>query len=522
MLRSTYVGTTAGFALTLLLIASMLSTEAAAQTNSESRIIGMSVSGTESVGSFNDIAYLRTYGVVRGVVDSNEDIVGLNEVPKNDRGMFEYESEFEIFAPAPGQPANEVIFIDSENRGRPRTMNLVNEIDEPNPPSLAEYRDGLGNGFFQRHAMTYARVQWQTGLSKDVPEGAQGIGLVILRDFARMLSGRTAVVSAPGFTPGTYAKLILGGKSQSAWMVNTFVAEGFNVDPNTGEGIFHGAISVNGVGNWMALNKLADAFNAEQHPYIVPDAKPLAWFELMRRPDTDPVFVDVGAYTDFYRLRAGLTATSVTTANYRRYDIPAPHRMMRPPSGAAAFAGCTEDQWTALNPLDMSPYIRAMIVAIAKTIGVGSAQSATALPPSTVFALGLSSETTETFNPLPGVNVPIPLVDDNAWPLGGIRFPDSDYPLGRPTPVSLPPVVTDSIDVTCGNRGQFQPFTPEELEAKYGSKEDYLALYRQSIAQIVQQGFLLAEDEGAMLEYAGYLWDNAENYLAMESVVSAE
>jgi len=522
MLRSPRIRLATGFALGLLLSVLMHSTDATAQKNSESRIIGISVSGTEPVGRFNGIAYLRTYGVVRGVVDSDEDIVGLNEVPKNDRGMFEYESEFEIFAPAPGQPANEVIFIDSENRGRPRTLNLVNEIDEPNPPSLAEYRDGVGNGFFQRHAITYARVQWQTGLSKDVPENAQGIGFVILRDFARVLGGHTVAVSAPGFAPGSYPKLILGGKSQSAWMVNTFIAEGFNVEPNTGEGIFHGAISVNGVGNWMALNNLANAINAEQHPYIVPDAKPLAWFELMRRPDTDPVFVDVAAYTDFYRLRAGLSATSVTTAKYRRYDIPAPHRMMRPPSGAAAFAGCTDDQWTALNPLDMSPYVRAMIIAITKTIGVAGAQSAAALPPSAAFVLGPVSETTETFNPLPGVDVPIPLVDENAWPLGGIRFPDSDFPLGRPTPVSLPPVVTHSIDVTCGNRGQFQPFTPEELEARYRSKEDYLELYRQSIAQLIQQGFLLAEDESAMLEYAGYLWDNAENYLAPESVVSAE
>jgi hypothetical protein len=522
MLRTPRIGLTAVFAAGLLSGGLMGSADAAAQTNSESRITDISVSGTEPVGRFNGIAYVRSYGVVRGVVDSNEDIVGFDEVPKNDRGMFEYESEFEIFAPAPGEPANEVVFIDSENRGRPRTMNLVSEIDEPDAPSRAEYLDGVGNGFFQRHAMTYARVQWQTGIAKDVPENAQGIGLVILRDFARLLAGHTAAVSAPGFVPGTYSKLILGGKSQSAWMVNTFIAEGFNVEPNTGEGIFHGAISVNGVGNWMALNNLANAFNAEQHPYIVPDAKPLAWFELMRRPDTDPVFVDVAAYTDFYRLRAGLSATGVTTAKYRRYDIPAPHRMMRPPSGAAAFAGCTDDRWTALNPLDMSPYIRAMIVAIAKSIGVADAQSGADLPPSTAFVLGPASETTETFNPLPGVDVPIPLVDGNAWPLGGVRFPDSDYPLGRPTPVSLPPVVTDSIDVTCGNRGQFQPFSSAELAAIYGSKEDYLEIYRQGIARLVQQGFLLAEDESAMLEYAGYLWDNADNYLAPESVVSAE
>ena len=137
MLRTPRIGLTAVFAAGLLSGGLMGSADAAAQTNSESRITDISVSGTEPVGRFNGIAYVRSYGVVRGVVDSNEDIVGFDEVPKNDRGMFEYESEFEIFAPAPGEPANEVVFIDSENRGRPRTMNLVSEIDEPDAPSRA-------------------------------------------------------------------------------------------------------------------------------------------------------------------------------------------------------------------------------------------------------------------------------------------------------------------------------------------------------------------------------------------------
>jgi len=512
----------AAFAISVLSVLATSAGDVRAQTSFESRITGIDVGGTEIVGSFNGISYVRTYGVVRGAVDPGEDVVGLEAVPKNNRRMFEYESEFEIFAPAPGEPSNEVVLVDSENRGRPRNLNLANEIDEPEAPSRAQYIDGLGNGFFQRHAITYARVQWQTGLSKDVPQNAQGIGFVILRDFTRLLAGRTAPVFDGEYSPGTYTKLILGGKSQSAWFVNAFIAEGFNVDPVTGEGLFQGAISVNGLGNWMALNNLAEEFGAEQHPYIVPDAKPLLWHELLKRPESDPVFVDVAAYTDYYRLRAGLSATRVTTAKYRRYDIPAPHRMMRPPSGPAAFAGCDNTPMRPLNPLDMAPYIRAMIVGITKTIGVASAQSGPALPPSAAFTMGPSSPATQSFNPLPGVNVPVPLVDERQWPLGGIAFPDAVYPLGTPAPVSLPPVVTDSIDVTCGNRGQFQPFTNAELETKYGSKENYLELYRSGILRLVEQGFLLAEDESAMLEYAGYLWDNAENYLASDAVVSAQ
>jgi hypothetical protein len=522
MLCASRLGLTVCLAIGLLSAFGIATSDTRAQTSSESRIRSISVSATEAIGSFNGVSYDRIYGVVRGVVDPSEDVVGLDEVPKNDRGLFEYESEFEIFAPAPGQPVNEFVFVDSENRGRPRTMNLVNEIDEPDPPSRAQYIDGVGNGFFQRHSISYARVQWQTGLSKDVPENAQGIGFVILRDFARMLAGHTSLDSPSGFSPGTYEKRILGGKSQSAWFVNGFIAEGFNVEPVTGRAVFQGMISVNGLGNWMALNNLAEEFGAEQHPYIVPDAKPLHWYELLKRPDTDPVFVDVAAYTDYYRLRAGLSATRVTTANYRRYDIPAPHRMMRPPSGLAAFAGCDNAPIRPLNPLDMAPYIRAMIVGIKKAIGVAGAQSRPSLPPSVAFTMGPSSEATPTFNPLPGVNVPIPLVDENSWPLGGIAFPDAVYPLGTPAPVSLPPVVTDSIDITCGNRGQFQPFTTAQLESKYGSKESYLTLYRSGILRLVEQGFLLAEDERAMLEYAGYLWDNADNYLTPEAVVSVK
>jgi len=89
-------------------------------------------------------------------------------------------------------------------------------------------------------------------------------------------------------------------------------------------------------------------------------------------------------------------------------------------------------------------------------------------------------------------------------------------------PVSLSPVITTSIDDTCGNRGQFQPYTAAELAAKYGSKEKYFELYRAGIQKLAGQGFLLAEDEQVMLDYAGYLWDHAENYLAPPRSASTE
>ena len=495
------------------LAASLMLGTVMAAPSADSRVSALNIGDVQPVGTFNGVAYVRTYGVVRGLIGQGEDVVGFAELPKNAKGLYEYESEFEIIAPAPGQPANEVIFIDAENRGGSVMLNLVNEAGVRGSPARARYADGLGNGFLQRHATSYARVQWQTGIAKDVPATAQGVGLVIMRDFARMLAGYTAASSADGYRPASYSKLILGGKSQSSWMVNAFIAEGFNVEPISGKPIFQGAISVDGLGHWMALNKLAAANNVAQRPYIAPDAKPLQRAELLSRPTTDPVFIDVAAYTDFYRLRAGLTSVATTTPKYRRYDIPGPHSIQKPPTPPEAFAECNNGQATPLNPVTMSPYIRAQIIGIEKAIGVRAAQAGPSLPPSSVFKLGPAPRGNANFNPLEGVDVKVPLVDANGWPQGGVRFPDADHPLGKPTPVSLPPVITTSIDDTCGNRGQFQPFTTAELTAKYGSKEKYLELYGESLAKLIEQGFLLQEDEVAMLGYASYLWDTAESYI---------
>jgi hypothetical protein len=113
-------------------------------------------------------------------------------------------------------------------------------------------------------------------------------------------------------------------------------------------------------------------------------------------------------------------------------------------------------------------------------------------------------------------------MDANGWPQGGVRFPDVDHPLGKPTPVSLPPVITTSIDDTCGNRGQFQPFTAAELTAKYGSKEKFLDLYGESLTKLIEQGVVLREDELAMLGYASYLWDNPDNYITGSRSASSQ
>jgi hypothetical protein len=99
--------------------------------------------------------------------------------------------------------------------------------------------------------------------------------------------------------------------------------------------------------------------------------------------------------------------------------------------------------------------------------------------------------------------VKTPLLDANGWPTGGVRFPESEQPLGRPFPPSVPPVTTASISQTCGNSAGWAPFTPQERAAKGLTDEAaYLTRYRAGVDRLVAEGFLLPEDVAPMLEAA--------------------
>jgi hypothetical protein len=98
------------------------------------------------------------------------------------------------------------------------------------------------------------------------------------------------------------------------------------------------------------------------------------------------------------------------------------------------------------------------------------------------------------------------LTDEDAQPFGGVRFPDVEHPVGRPVPVSVPPVVTTSIDATCGNLGGWKQFSEEELAKRYGSQENYVKLYEESLNTLISQGYVLASDREEMLKIAAALY----------------
>lgn len=463
------------------------------------------IASTDPAGTFAGVDYVRIRGVVNGTVAPTEAVAGLEALPKDAHGRYAYAAEFELIVPAQGQPPDEAVFVEAENRGNPIFLDLLDQMDGRGAPSAASYPAGLGDGFLFRHRIAYARVQWQTGIAAGVPATAQGVGEVIVRDFARRLAQGGAIL---GLSP--FKARLIGAISQSAWFINAFIAEGFNTDPATGGPVFGGAIAIDGTGNWLAINQLGAKAGFPQYPYPNEASHPLRPYELLTRPQSDPFYVDVANFTDYFRLRASVSEDVPSFSDdMRRYDWPSPHA---PGSAATAtrLAGCNGGVPVALDPIAYDPYARALVVELARRVGAASVD-APALPDAALFALGPAPDDPQHFNALAGMTVRVPLRDGAGQPIGGVRFPEDDAPVGRIT-VSLPHVGLDSITDACGNLAEWAPMSPAQLRRAYGSQDAYLKRYETSLDRLIAGGYVLAEDKAAMLKRAAALYQNPKGY----------
>ncbi|WP_029429950.1 alpha/beta hydrolase domain-containing protein [Blastococcus sp. URHD0036] len=437
--------------------------------------------------------WLRITGTLSGVVDPAEEVAGLEDLPKDADGRYAYTAGFEVVTPEAATNGG-VVLVEAENRG----LALFLRSLQPAQPGPAD----LGDGALATGGLSYARVQWQTGIAAGVPEDAQGVGEVIVRDFGRMLEGATRPVGTSDIPE--FGGSILAGVSQAGWFVDTFVAEGFNAGPEGG--VYDAAVALDGTGNWLAINQLADG--AVQTPYALQDGEPLTYDELLTRPDSDPLFVDVANYTDYYRLRASVAAGDDLPEGVVRYDWPAPHASTvagpalvfgaTNPDGGGGF-GCNGGVQVPLNPVDYGPFLRTLVVRLAGVVaGDGG------LPDPALFTLeDAPAGSPESFNGLPGVELQVPAVDeDSGQPVGGVRFPDAEAPLGRPTPVSLPPVEIDGLTSICGNFGGWQPFSAAELADRYGDVDGYLTEYTAALDAAVEDGYLDETERAGLLTAA--------------------
>ncbi len=425
------------------------------------------IDGREPAGSDG---WERVWGTASGVA-SPAGVVGLDADHR-------WRSEFEVIGPADGG-RHDAVLVDTANRGGRSTHDMAG-------PEIAAGRVG------------YARIQWQVGHAEGVPGHAQGVGLVILRDFGRWLRDRFRVC-------------VLAGASQSSWCVNTFVAEGFNVDPESGRGVFDGAFAYLSGGNWLAINRWGDD-GEPQSPYARPFGVPVPAADLLTRPGSDPFLVEISSYTDYYRLRASRSGDAPVPSRARHYDFPSPHApgTLVPPDAVFGLLGCNGGHEVPMNPIGAAPAIRATLLGLFREVGATTLPDGVpALPPSVFFALGPAPPASEHFNALPGVGLRVPLVDDDAQPVGGVRLPEVEVPLGRAEPAALAPCGTASIDDVCGNFGGWQPFPADELVARYGTVDDYRNRYASAYDALVDEGFALAAERAVAVERAAAGYETA-------------
>ena len=416
-------------------------------------MIGITIAGREAV---DPRGWERTWGVAAGVAGPDDGVVGLDrEQP--------WTADFELIGPA-GDAGGVAVLVDVENRGGRSTHGMIG-------PELAAGR------------LAYARVQWQTGHAAGVPEHAQGVGLVILREFGRWLRERFRV-------------LVLAGASQSAWCVNTFVGEGFNEDPGSGTGVYDGAFAYLSGGNWLAVNRWGDD-GAPQAPYARPAGVPVPAADLLTRPGSDPFLVEISSYTDYYRLPRQPLGRRPAPGALPALRLPEPARagrdrarrrgvraarLQRGPGGADE-----PDRRRSLGPGHAARVVRRGRGDHRARRGAGAAAVGVLHPRARAPA-------SAHFNGLPGVELRVPVVDADGMPVGGVRFPEAELPLGRPEPVALSPCGTSSIDDVCGNFGGWQPFAADELEARYGTPDEYATRYAQAYDALVADGFALASE----------------------------
>ena len=298
----------------LLAAAGMTTSVGTAQANA-STITSVDIALVRPAGSYSGLTFRYIEGAVHGEVSAEEPIAGLRELAAG-RTTVPYQVSFHIVAPEAASEADAVV-VEAPNRGRSIFPGAIS-VPAPAPgPSADPVASAIGDGFLLSHGISVAAIQWQTGFAAGVPPSAQGIGQVVVRDFGRWLGGafRSGASPLPIFRHRT-----LAGVSQAAWFVNSFIAEGFNADPETGRGVYQGAFTRNGNGVVLAINGFAAG--REQFPYARADLTPLIPDELLSRPASDPELVDVISFNDFYRFGEYELKVRTRTVSYHGTAVP--------------------------------------------------------------------------------------------------------------------------------------------------------------------------------------------------------
>ena len=351
------------------------------------------------------------------------------------------------------------------------------------PPSATTYPAGMGEGCLFDTGLSYAR-----GAVAD-----RALRERSCRCAGRRSGHRARLRPVPRRRVRPSGSSV--GASQSAWFVNTLIAEGFNVDPAGRLRCVHRCALVP-LGRQLARDQPPRRRRRAAVPLRAARGEPLTAAEMLSRPESDPFFVDITSYTEYYRLRGSVFASAPLPARARHYDVPAPHG----PGSPSSRRSCSRSRvataaWRSRSTRSSRARTRVASWSASSPIPTrsrrhsGSSSAPRPSRPSTSTRCRAASSRCRC-------------VDADAQPIGGVRFPDVELPLGRAEPVALPPCGASSIDDGCGNFGGWQPFSAAELAERYGSVDDYVRRYAAILDRFVAEGFVLPRDRDGVIETA--------------------
>ena len=199
------------------------------------------------------------------------------------------------------------------------------------------------------------------------------------------------------------------------------------------------------------------------------------------------------------------------------------------------------------NSVDYTPLLRAALVRLDQWVGTGELPPPSCYPRLDGGDLVTPAETATAFTAIPGVSFPahvdhmsrldfgpeatagiaalparvgrgysllVPAVDADGNERPGIRLPDISVPLATYTGWNLRHPDMGGAEYLMGLMGSTRPFPATStqqaelgdprtsIETRYGAKDDYLQLVRQAAQQLIEQGYLLAEDLDGVVEQA--------------------
>jgi len=425
------------------------------------------------MGTFGGREYVWVTAAMEGAVRRDDGTVGSYRVP--------------ISLMYPDRDPNGFGFVDVVN-----TSDFWVFLEEDAPfgrRKIYYVGDAIFSDYLRREGYVYISVQWsrmvteELGADYGIIENGED-GNEIIKDAARFLRQPDRIEGDPPFRPAAVDRVIGFGQSQSAALLLEFVRRGHNREENGGlvfDGIIGGVLS-----GCLGLNN-------DETPRPGPGPTIPLYHEVLPCDDPPPEdgkFISILSQGDLNAFQSYLTRHE--TPNFRQYEIAGVAHM---PSDVVAMKvmGATRQ-----NPVSFKPPFKAILRNLVEWIVSDTAPPEPRYIEGRVDADGhMHIATDGDGNAKGGVRLPhMPTVLANGEHVGA--------PLGVYT--GLDPDYLDPFNPFPWLGGTFEPFSKQELAARYPSREVYVARVERAAAALLADRFILPEDYEAYVRSAKHGW----------------